>query len=277
LELADKDDSEIKLDFQTGIGTLLPAQISIRTPVDSGGRDFTFCIVVTELNEEHPNEGLLRSFSQRLVQVHEAERERVASDLHGHITQLLCAVLVHSEVVTDKLTPRDRDAMIEMKKLRKMIGEAATAVEFISRHLRPSVLDHLGLVAILKSDGTEFSERTGVQLEVASGQLTTRLPPAAELAFYRIFQESLKNVEIHAQAKHVTIQLVQLDDSVEMTIQDDGIGFDPASQNATLGFGLYYMRERAATLGGSVCVTSSYGKGTTVHARIPSREDPQGL
>ena len=103
-------------------------------------------------------------------------------------------------------------------KLREMLGQTAEEVERISRDLRPSVLDELGLVAVLRDTCAEFAERTGVSVKLACVPLTARLPADTELALYRILQEALKNVEQHARARHVTVRLTQQGDFVQLTI-----------------------------------------------------------
>ena len=277
LQRAAKSGLKVGMMLDTGDGAELPVMISLQALGIECGEIATSGMVVTDMSETRRNEELLRGFSQRLVQMQEAERERVAFELHGHITQLLCAILVHSGVLEEKLPPHDRTARREAKKLRKMVGEAATAVERISRHLRPSALDHLGLSAMIRSEGRDFSARTGVPVEFDCDPSTPRLPPDAELAFYRILQEALGNVERHSHAKHATVHLTQEHAFVEMSIQDDGIGFNPAIPGAKPGFGIHSMRERANAVGGSVNVESSPGHGTTIHAQMPfaGKQSPQ--
>ena len=158
-------------------------------------------------------------------------------------------------------------------KLREMLGQTAEEVERISRNLRPSVLDQLGLVAVLRDTSTEFAKRTGVSVKLACVQLTARLPADTELALYRILQEALKNVEKHARARHVTVHLTKPGDFVQLTINDDGIGFDPdhhpARRKGKGGFGLLGMRERAAYVGGALKVKSVRRAGTEIEIRIP--------
>jgi len=280
LKRAGKDGSKVQLMLHAAKGSQIPVLISVRPLAKHGSKIVTVGMVVTDMTAARRTEELLRGFSQRLVQVQEAERERVAFELHGHITQLLCAILVRSQTLADKLAPEDRAARKEAKKLWDMIGQAATAVENISRNLRPSVLDHLGLAAVLRSDSTEFSARTGVILELNFGQLTARLPAAAELAFYRILQDALKNVEHHARARRARVHLTQRGAFVEMEISDDGVGFDhdrPAAKRKTKrGFGLLSMRERATGVGGTLSIQSAPGQGTTIKARVPLRTAPDG-
>jgi signal transduction histidine kinase len=154
-----------------------------------------------------------------------------------------------------------------------MLGQTAEEVERISRNLRPSVLDELGLAAVLRDTSTEFAERTGVSVKLACVQLTARLPADTELTLYRILQEALKNVEKHARARHVTVRLRQQGAFVQLAIKDDGIGFDPdhhpAKRKGKGGLDLFSMQERANYLGGALDVESALGKGTTIRAQIP--------
>jgi signal transduction histidine kinase len=207
------------------------------------------------------------------VQVQEAERGRVALELHDRITQLLCAILVRSQALADKLSARDGPSKREAVKLREMLGQTAEEVERISRNLRPSVLDELGLAAVLRDTSVEFAERTGVSVKLACVQLTARLPADTELTLYRILQEALRNVEKHARALHVTVRLTQQFNFVQLAIHDDGIGFHPDDQPARRkgkgGLGLLSMRERATYVDGTLKVTSAPGKGTRVLAQIP--------
>jgi two-component system NarL family sensor kinase len=134
-------------------------------------------------------------------------------------------------------------------------------------------LDHLGLIAGLHATSTEFANRTGVAVKMICVQLTVRLPADTELALYRVLQETLHNVEKHASARHVTVRLTKPGSFVQLTINDDGIGFDPTHRllrrKGTGGFGLLGMRERAAYAGGILKVKSILRVGTEIEIRIP--------
>ena len=98
--------------------------------------------------------------------------------------------------------------------------ETAKEVELISRNLRPGVLEHLGLVEVLRATSTEFEKRTGVTLNLECSQLSGRLPAEIELTLYRILQEALKNVEKHARARHVTVHLTKSGNIVQLTSRE---------------------------------------------------------
>lgn len=255
-------------------GSFLPAQISVREMAkDSSGR-VTIGMVVTDMTEVRRNEEQLRALTQRVVQVQEAERSRVALELHDNITQQLCAVLFCSQALADSLTSSDGTAKTEALKLRTMLGETAAEVERISHNLRSSVLEHLGLAAVVRDTSAEFAERTGVAVEVDCVKLTERLPADTELAFYRILEEALKNVEQHAHARQVRVGLAIESDVLSLTIRDDGKGFDHTELKSPRrkgkgGLGLLGMRERAGYVGGILTVKSVRNGGTVIEVRIP--------
>jgi PAS domain S-box-containing protein len=269
--------AKIQVLLQVGDGSKMPGHLSIRPLARNGFKSATFGIVVTDMTEARRGEELLRTLTNRVVQAQEAERGRVALELHDTITQMLCAVLVCSQTLVDKLPARNRTAKGEAKKLHGIIRKTVEEVERISRNLRPSVLNHLGLVAGLHDTSTEFANRTGVSVKLICVKLTARLPADTELALYRILQETLKNVEKHARARNVTVHLTKPGDIVQLIIHDDGIGFDPDQHpvrpKGTGGFGLLGMRERAAYVGGILKVKSIRRSGTEIEIRIPLPPD----
>jgi two-component system NarL family sensor kinase len=254
-------------------GSQLPAQLSSCPLARNGSKRASFGIVVTDMTETRRNEEMLRALTQRVVQAQEAERRLVALELHDHITQHLCAVLARWSALANKLPARERTSRAEVNKLSEMLGQAVDAVQRIARNLRPSVLDEMGLAAALRATCTEFADRTGVSLKLASKPLTARLPAEIELALYRILQKALENVEKHARAGHVTVRLTKQGTLVQLTIKDDGIGFDPdqpaGKRKKIKDFGLLRMRERATYVGGALHIKSTRRSGTEIDVRIP--------
>jgi len=139
--------------------------------------------------------------------------------------------------------------------------------------LRPSVLEHLGLAAVLRDTSSEFAKRTGLSVRLSCRRLPGRLSVDAELALFRIFQEALKNVERHARARKVAVRLQLRSAFVELSVKDDGAGFDPdrhlSGRNKRRGFGLLGMRERAAHVGGALGIRSGRRGGTEITAQVP--------
>ena len=265
--------AKLQLTLKAADGSLIPVQVSIRPLIRDGLGRATVGLVVTDMTESRRTEELLRALTHRVVQVQEAERGSVALELHDQITQQLIAILFRSQLLADRLAAHNAPAQREALKLRALIGHTAEEVERISRHLRPGVLDQLGLVAVLRSAGAEFALRTRIAVAVDCAPPAAPLAPGTELALYRIFQEALKNVERHARARHVTVNLRSHGPFVELIIKDDGIGFD-AGQHAARRkgkgvLGLLGMQERAAHVGGTLTVRSGTRAGTEIAARIP--------
>ena len=168
---------------------------------------------------------------------------------------------------------------------RKEVGEfagllrtTANDVQRISTDLKPHGLEILGLVSALRAVVAEFAERMGISIEVSCDTKIARLPGRTELAIYRVLQEALRNVEQHARARHVTVTLKRRGAVVQLTIQDDGIGFD-ASDRLAKGmqegrFGLLSMRERANAVGGVLKVNSTSSAGTQVRLNVPLQPNP---
>jgi PAS domain S-box-containing protein len=272
MKRAGKSGSKIQVRLNAGDGSHIPAHLSIRPLARNGSKSATFGIVVTDMTEARRNEEMLRALTHRVVQVQEAERGRVALELHDNITQLLCAVLARWAALANKLPAREKASRGEVMKLSQMLGQTVDEVQRIARNLRPSVLDELGLVPALRATCTEFADRTGVSLKLACKPLTAQLPAEGELALYRILQKALENVEKHAHARHVTVCLRQRA-FIQLTINDDGIGFNPehdaARQKGKGGLGLLSMRERATYVGGDFKIKSIRGGGTKIEVLIP--------
>ena len=272
-QAAGRSGYKIQVLLNAGDGSQMPVQISIPPLAKNVLNHEAIGLVVTDMTAARRSEKLQRDLTHRVVQVQEAERGHLAHELHDTVTQMLCAILVRSQTLGDKLPARNKSAKWEVKKLHEIIRRTVEEVERISRNLRPSVLDQLGLIASLHDTSTEFANRTGVSVKLVCVKLTVRLPAATELALYRILQETLKNVEKHARAHHVTVHLTKPGDFVQLTINDDGMGFDPdhhpARRKGKGGFGLLGMRERATYVGGVLKVKSVRRSGTEIEIRIP--------
>jgi len=275
---AAKAGSKIQVQLHAYDGSRLPVQISLRSMARKGTNLATTGMVVTDMTEARRAEELLRTLTHRVVQAQEAERRHVALELHDRITQLLCATLMRSQTLANQLSKHEGTLKQEAITLREMLGQMAREVERISRGLRPSVLDELGLAVVLRATTKDFAERTGVSVKVTCVPMPERLPADTELTLYRILQEALKNVEQHARARHVTVRLTKPDAVVQLVIRDDGIGFDPEHhpkrQKRQVGLGLLSMRERALYSGGTLDIISFRRagltkSGTTIEARIP--------
>jgi two-component system NarL family sensor kinase len=273
LKRTSRSGSKIQITLRPTIRVELPANLSIR-PLSTNRRNSgAFGIVVTDMREARHNEEMLRTLTHRVVQAQEEERGRVALELHDNITQHLCAVLARWQALAATLTKRDASSRTDVMQLNEMLGRTVDEVQRISRNLRPSVLDNLGLVPALRAMCKEFDSRTDLCVTFICKPLIAPLPSDAELALYRILQKAFENVELHSRANHVVVQLSSPDQSVLMTIKDDGIGFYTANHQTRKkdksNLGLLRMRERAIAVGGTFIVNSAPRSGTEIEVRIP--------
>ena len=265
--------SKTKMLLKGSDGSRLPVQVSIRTLPKNGFAGRTFAMVVTDMTESMQTEALLRALSHRVTEAQENERRRVALELHDNITQHLCAILFRSQALACRLPDGDGPLKRDALTIQEMLSRTADEVERISRDLRPGVLNQLGLPEVMRACSTEFANRTGVAVKVVCTHLTARPPAATELALYRIFQEALRNIELHGRAHHVNVRLGQRGAFVRLAVKDDGTGFDPnrrpAGREGSAGLGLLGMRERAGYAGGTVNIKSVRRVGTEIEVLIP--------
>jgi signal transduction histidine kinase len=159
-----------------------------------------------------------------------------------------------------------RDRVLGMK---EQIVALSTDIHRISRQLHPSILDDLGLVDAIKSLCVGFSEQEGIPVEFTPEDLPENLPKDLSLCLYRITQESLRNIAKHACSKEAHITLAANNGSLLLSIQDSGVGFDPAQARGRPGLGLASMEERVRLIQGSLSVQSGPAQGTTIEVRAP--------
>ena len=179
------------------------------------------------------------------------------------------------QAVEEKLADTDQAAWRDALKAKAHLEKAIQEVRRISRNLRPSELDDLGLPPALRSLCAEFSERTGVPVDLSIARLPPSIPNDIELNLYRIVQEALGNVEKHARATRVELLLSREGSQLRATIRDDGRGFDahapPGKRTRPAGMGLVDMRERAAFVGGTCRLTTRPGQGTEIVVEMPMK------
>ena len=206
----------------------------------------------------------LQRSRERLIAAREEERLRLRRDLHDGLGPTLAALVFKIGLIRDSV--RDDPARSD-RLLQELGGETKNAIADIRSlvyALRPPALDELGLVGALREQAALLGESMGLEIAVASPHLP-ELPPAVEVAAYRIVTEALTNVARHAQASRCDVEL-DLRDGLEIDVYDDGIGF---AESARPGVGLRSMRERADELGGSFTAGKCAPHGTRIQVRLP--------
>lgn len=207
-----------------------------------------------------------RDALRRAVQAQEAERRRLARELHDETGQALTSMLLGLASVERAETAEEaRGAAGE---LRELVVETLQNVRRLAVELRPSALDDFGLEPALRRLGQTVKEGGGLDVQVETRLGPERLLPEVETAVYRIVQESLTNVVKHAAAERVSIVVTRMPERLMVMIEDDGSGFDPGARPGE-GLGLLGMRERVQLLDGTLTIEAAPGSGTTLMVEIP--------
>jgi signal transduction histidine kinase len=211
----------------------------------------------------------LHALSQRLIQAQEQERLHLSRELHDESGQLLAGLLVQLGLL-ERESEQEGLAQERISELKNTTSDLQNNLHQLAVNLRPASLDHLGLVTALEQYVNDFGQQYNIQVEFeAVGIQKERLPNDMETALFRIVQESLTNVILHAQATHVDVVISRRSGHVAATIEDNGVGFMPTTPNYENQLGLFGMRERVEMLGGRFTIESSPEVGTTVNVEVP--------
>ena len=200
---------------------------------------------------------------RRILAAQEAERLGIARDLHDEVGQVLTGVLLQLDSIADRAVAH----RTEIEDAKQAVRRALNEVRRISSELRPEMLEQLGLVSALTELATTFGRVSGIRVEREFGKSLPELEPDAELAVYRIAQESLTNVARHAHAKRVNLALESGLNSVVLRVADDGLGF--AGEPEEHG-GLRSMRERALLIGAALAIERGPSGGVEVGLEVPA-------
>jgi PAS domain S-box-containing protein len=213
----------------------------------------------------------LALLSRRLIEIQEAERRHLARELHDDLGQALTVLWLNLQRLRESPGPRESEWLDEGLQI---VNRLIEQVRSRSLDLHPSVLDDLGLVPALEWYVERQARSGGFEATVAAEPADRRWPVEVESACFRVAQEALTNVVRHARAGHVRVELRQIASGLELSIRDDGVGFDveAARSDATHGksLGLLGMQERAQLAGGRLRLESAPGGGTLVRASFPA-------
>lgn len=209
----------------------------------------------------------LTELAQHLQRAREDERHRLARDLHDELGALLTSAKLDAARIRSRLAGTAPEAQERLAHLVATLDQIIELKRRIVEDLRPSALTHLGLVATLEILAGEFEAASGITVHRTLAPV--RLAAGAELVVYRLVQEALTNIARHAQARQVWLTLAAHDDQVEVSVVDDGIGFD-AEAGLASAFGLVGMRYRVEAERGTLAVTAAPGRGTRIEGRLPA-------
>jgi signal transduction histidine kinase len=208
----------------------------------------------------------LQTLARRLLTVQEDERRTLSRELHDDIGQQLTAIKLGAMALQDESEPALRAELLA--EILATTDQTLAKLRDLSTLLRPPQLDALGLEAALRWQAERMFRSGRPRLSLALTPLPRRPDPAAELACFRIAQEAMTNIQRHAQAAHVAVNLGAENGGLELSVRDDGRGFDPSHSGR---LGLVTMRERAEQVGGRLEIDTAPGRGSCVRAYIPLR------
>ncbi len=255
-------------------GTLLDIALTVSPVRDQRGEIIGASKIARDVTEHNRVQSAEREadLMHRLVQTQEAERRRIARDLHDSIGQYMTAMRLTIEGLA-KRCENDAEMTNDLMTVKDLAGRIDRDISFMTWQLRPTELETLGLRDAVRSFVEEWSSHSSIAAEFEFVGEDGPLPQLVDSNVYRIVQEVLNNVAKHAGAEKVSILMHRQRAQIFVIVEDDGKGFDP---NATMpvrtdghGHGLIGMRERAELLGGTLSIESSEARGTSVIVRVP--------
>ena len=262
----------MRVELKSSMAEVVAARDALERRVEERTRE-----LAAANRELHVREHVRQRLLHKVISAQEDERKRLARELHDETCQTLAALRVRLDAALG--ADPGEPARSQLAEARGLASRSLDEVQRLMHDLRPAVLDDLGLVAAIRwsAERQLGSRGVAVSLEVSPPDL--ELPPQLATALFRALQEVMTNVARHADAEHVLIQISLVNGVVEVEVEDDGQGFDPASVRPTAGdlrgLGLLGIRERVELFDGTVEFDSSPGNGTRVYIRVPLPEGSQ--
>ncbi|MEO8167235.1 MAG: PAS domain S-box protein, partial [bacterium] len=268
-----KDGSEFPVEV-----SLSPLETEEGILISSAIRDITEQRKLQEqlFEAERQRTADLRQYAILIQRAQEEERQRISRELHDDLCQRLSAMKLSMDMLEEDMPKSNGKNAKSLRTFGKNIETIINEVRRMSHNLRPSALDDFGLPVAVKVLSKEFEKIHKIQIEFEGDDHSiVHLDSQVEIAVFRIVQESLSNIAKHSAASRVSITLSQDGESINLSIEDNGRGFEqdePQAKPLYSGLGLISMRERTEQLGGVFDITSIKNKGTTIRVRIPLHE-----
>jgi signal transduction histidine kinase len=219
----------------------------------------------------------IRHMAERVVAAQEEERQRLSRELHDDLGQSLTTHLLALRNLQEDLSIPVETMFERLQALYEQSYEVSVKIRRLARDLRPPVLDALGLKVAMQTYCTEFTRRTHLPVIFEADTALSKFPDIYNITLYRALQEALTNVVKHAQASQVWVDLSVEEDTINLTVQDNGIGFSEEKPKSN-GIGLTGLRERITIAGGTLNISSTPKHGTILTAQLPLvNADPKGL
>jgi signal transduction histidine kinase len=224
------------------------------------------CLDVTDHKEA---EQALAEMGRRLIEAHEEERTWIARELHDDVNQRIALLAVQ----LGRWAQDPQNSRIEITDhihhVRRDLSELGSDIQALSHRLHSSKLEYLGIATAANGFCKELSERQKVQITFRHEGIPHSLPKEISLCLFRVLQEALQNAVKHSGDRHFSVELLGTSDEIELTVNDEGVGFDQQHAFNHHGLGLISMRERLKLVGGEFSIKSEPSHGTTISARVP--------
>lgn len=201
-----------------------------------------------------------------LIRAQEEERKRISRELHDETGQALMLLRLQLGMLATEVQGRVPQERIQQ--VTELLDRTIGGLRRIIGRLSPRVLEELGLAAAIRKEARELEQNTGIKTQLSVPELAG-LVPEVEVAAYRCVQEALHNIAKHSQARNVTLRICDQEQKLILTMEDDGVGMPSKSQARNRGFGLSGMRERVASLGGTVRIHTGSASGTRLRIMLP--------
>jgi PAS domain S-box-containing protein len=253
--------------FRTRTGERLTTFLSAEI-IEFGG-DECALVIAEDITMRRQAEEARVDLAQRLINAQEAERARVARELHDNIGQSLAMCSMELEKTRLTLADLQVDSNSRLIQLGSKLNGLGQVVGNLSHQLHSSQLELLGFVVAVKGLCREFAEQYLIPAQCNCTGVLDNLSADVALCLFRVMQEALHNIAKHGHAKNVDVEVLRTPNKIHLKIADDGVGFTPNVKNRGHGLGLISMRERLYLIGGKFAIISKRGCGTRVEATVP--------
>lgn len=219
-----------------------------------------------ELRDSHQQ---LRALASRLQTIREEERASLAREIHDELGQQLTALKMDIYWLYKNLPAGDERLRMKADAVMKLVNETLPKIEKKAIELHPSLLHDLGLLAAIEWQNKQFRSRHEAMIDFTARGSDESVSQEVAIALYRIYQEALTNIMRHAKASKITTTFIQNSHSIQLTIADNGLGFEPGKIDKKKSLGLLSMQERCVVIGGKCDITSFPEKGTVISVYVP--------
>jgi len=224
------------------------------------------CVDITDRKQA---EEALSTVSRRLIDAQEQERTRIARELHDGINQRIAVLGIDLDILQQSLPDSAVELRSRLDDARQRASEIGSEVQEISHRLHSSKLEYLGLVAACRSFCNEVAKRHKVTLDFSAEGIPSSVSRDVSLCLFRVLQEALNNTIKHSGAEHSEVELRGTAGEIQLTVRDDGVGFDDTTAMISRGLGLISMRERVSFVNGTLLIASKPKIGTEIRVRAP--------